>query len=83
MSDTVFFSLLMLGVVLAVAFVGWDAQRKRKRKESLRRTDNGSYVWVDFDGSTKSSRKHPEEKGGAWDSESGTGGGDGGGGGGE
>ncbi len=65
---------------MIVAYAAWDARRKHKRRESLRRSDDGTYVWTDFDGTERTSRTHPEKKGGEWyvDGSSGDGGGDGG-----
>lgn len=81
MSETVFYVLIAAVIAAVVSVSIWDANRKRKRRETLRRDDSGAYVWIDFDGSERRSTKHPEEKGGEWHSEGGAGdGGDGGGG---
>lgn len=70
---------IIFGVIVAYAI--WDARRKHKRRESLRRRDDGTYVWTDFDGTERTSRTDPEKKGGEWyiEGSSGDGGGDGGG----
>ncbi|MEC8582808.1 MAG: hypothetical protein VXZ18_18910 [Pseudomonadota bacterium] len=69
---------IIFGVI--VVYVIWDVRRKNKRRESLRRRDDGTYVWTDFDGTERTSRTHPDEKGGEWyvEGSSDDGGGDGG-----
>lgn len=69
---------IIFGVI--VAYAAWDARRKHRRRESLRRMDDGTYVWTDFDGTERTSRTHPEKKGGEWyvDGSNDDGGGDGG-----
>ena len=69
---------IIFGVI--VAYAAWDARRKHRRRESLRRMDDGTYVWTDFDGTERTSRTHPEKKGGEWyvDGSKDDGGGDGG-----
>lgn len=69
---------IIFGVI--VVYVVWDVRRKNKRRESLRRRDDGTYVWTDFDGTERTSRTHPDEKGGEWyvEASGDDGGGDGG-----
>lgn len=78
---------ILLFCLVALAFgwlILWDVRRKAKRRKSLRKEkdDNGTdiYIWLHFDGSERSSKKHPDEQGGEWhaDSWSGGDGGDGG-----
>ncbi|MBY6163129.1 hypothetical protein KUV73_19765 [Mameliella alba] len=71
-----------------LAFVGlaiWlsvrDQRRKARRRATLRQ-DGSTWIWIDFDGSTRRSDIHPERPGGDWysdgGSDSGSDGGDGG-----
>ncbi|MEM6906059.1 MAG: hypothetical protein AAF568_09215 [Pseudomonadota bacterium] len=72
----------ILAIMLGLwAVSAWrQAQRRRRRKETLRRGEDGVYVWIEFDGSERRSETHPEEPGGAWYGDAGgDGGGDGGG----
>jgi len=84
---------LVLGLVGIGVFLAVRGQKRRetRRRDSLHRDSGGMYYWIDFDGSTQSSKTHPDEPGGAWSSDNGSsgsggffdgGGGDGGGGGG-
>ena len=90
--DGTVIAFFMAAVMAAIiGTVIWDSRRRKRRRASLHQDSSGTWVWTDFDGSTRSSRTHPEEKGGDWYNEPGgggydggsDGGGDGGGGGGD
>lgn len=70
--------LSILGAVLVVAVFAFSIYRDRVRRKSLRRREDGVYVWLEWHGGERSSVRDPSEQGGAWDSD-GDGGGDGGG----
>ena len=56
----------LIAIVLAViAFGIW---RNRTRHRSLRRREDGKYVWVEWHGGERSSFKDPRAPGGDWDS---------------
>lgn len=66
---------ILTGVVtLAMAFYAWSEFRKRS---TLRRRDDGVYVWIEWYGFERTSVTDPSKPGGAWDCD-GDGGGDGG-----
>lgn len=60
---------------LFLAFMTWADVRRRS---TLRRRDDGTYVWIEWHGGTRCSDTDPSEPGGAWDSDGdvGDGGGD-------
>ncbi|SMX37857.1 hypothetical protein [Maliponia aquimaris] len=57
--------LVVAGVVLLVIR---SSQRHKARRASLHQDGAGTWVWVDFDGSTRRSDIHPDQPGGAWHS---------------
>ena len=80
--------VILAGAVIVVgiiSFIIWDVRRNKKRRDSLRQSSDGTFIWIDFDGSERRSDTHPDEEGGEWhvDGTDGTGisDGDGGGGG--
>lgn len=66
---------------LFLAVVGFLFFRRTVRHRSLRRTEDGVYVWVEWHGGRCRSMQDPREPGGAWDDGGGDGGGGDGGGG--
>lgn len=84
----------IIAAVIAIVVVNTrvQGQKRRKRRESLYQDSNGTWVWINFDGSPGASSRHPEKKDGDWyeadrasadNSSDFDGGGDGGGGGGD
>lgn len=64
-------TLILLVLVVVCVVFAWSANRNQKRRASLRKDDeSGLWIWTEFDGSSKSSKIHPDEKGGAWYTES-------------
>lgn len=51
------------GVIAVVKYADFIRQR------TLRRTDTGTYVWIEWHGGTRSSARDPRDPGGAWDSD--------------
>lgn len=87
-------TVLLLSLVF-IALFGWvfyDFRRERARRNSLRQRSDGIWVWIDYDGTPRTSERDPRAPGGVWFVQGGTGGygggacggggGDGGGGGG-
>ena len=57
-----------------IAVLSFGIYRDRVRRKTLRRRDDGVYIWVEWHGGERSSRENPTED---WDSEGdGDGGGD-------
>ena len=71
MADEWFWGVVVICVAGAIARSIWDAQRRDKRKKTLRRESDGGYVWIEFDGTPRRSDRHPEKEGGAWYNEPG------------
>ena len=58
----------LLGVALIVVVGAFNIYRGRVRRRSLRRRDDGVYVWIDWRGRECCSLQDPTEPGGDWDS---------------
>ena len=80
-TETMVWVLLVLILAIFASIKLRSSIRHRARRESLYRDGTGTWVWMEFDGSTRRSEIHPERPGGAWHSESSSGWGDGDGGG--
>jgi hypothetical protein len=61
--------LSWFGAVLAALMIGYAVYKgrlKTRRRRSLRREDDGVYVWLEIDGSPGRSRDDPRDR---WDAE--------------
>lgn len=73
MFEPLFFSAIAV-LLVGIALMVWrDSRRKAARRRSLRREDNGIYVWVDFDGTERRSKSDPDAPGGEWTQDNSTG----------
>ena len=59
--------------VLVCAYLVYTIIRDTVRKRTLRQTDDGTYVWIEWHGGERCSDTDPSEAGGLWDSEGGDG----------
>ncbi len=73
-------ALMVVFLLFGLVFM-WDSVRRLRRRNSVRKVrENGAdtYVWIEFDGTERRSRRDPREEWDAADGD-GDGGGDGGG----
>ncbi|MDF9301355.1 hypothetical protein P5P81_01910 [Tritonibacter mobilis] len=55
-----------LSILFFLGFAFWNYRRHKRRRDSLKREPDGTWVWVDFDGSENRSTAHPARPGGKW-----------------
>lgn len=57
------------GAILVAAVLAFTFYRNRVRRKSLRKRDDGMYVWIEWHGGERSSLQDPSAPGGDWDSD--------------
>ena len=58
-----------LQCAIMVGIIAFLIYRDRVRRKTLRRRDDGSYVWIEWHGGERCSDIDPSTPGGAWDSD--------------
>jgi hypothetical protein len=59
----------LFGAILVTAVIAFTVYRNRVRRKSLRKRDDGTYIWLEWHGGERTSHRDPSEKGGEWDSD--------------
>ncbi|MBO9397559.1 hypothetical protein J7400_12800 [Shimia sp. R9_2] len=67
-ADTGWVSHFFQGALM-ITFIAFSLYQNRVRRKSLRRQEDGLYVWIEWHGGERSSYTDPSAAGGAWDSD--------------